>query len=233
MKTLHEYFDPDTDSYEYTIKIGLQSEMSDDELSGCLEDCLQRYEVVALEHVNTTPYQRQSEDFPDLENLKVAFFRVATEYPVTDTLLTNAVAKDLGLTNTQIKVCKDYDPMKDDEESLLYGVSDDEYDPILGNDDYSDSEDLEESLHGNDYTDKNNKEIADSAKDRRASIRVWKSKLIPEQKLDREEDQGIQTNHDKSSASPLSNVYRNKVNKDKNSNGALSPIVRESRQRKK
>lgn len=224
MSELLSYFDSDRDSYEYTIRVALKQDLDADSILDCMEKCMLKYEVVDIEYVGTTPWQKSNKHFPNFNNVKVATIRVATEYPVTDNMLRNAAAKSMGITNSQISVKKDYDPSTDDEESLLYGVASDDYEPLLGSEGYSEHEDAEEELHGEKFLEQSREDIKSGSKERKSTIRKWKGPLMPDQELDREEDDDLHTDSD--SKSVLTDVYKNSDSDFTNHNGLESPFTR-------
>jgi hypothetical protein len=137
MKSYTEYLIESTKVYEFKIKIAGDI---DNDCACNIKHALARYNVESCSTGKNTPIQESPVDFPEHKNVTVTIFDVSLTYPVNSSQVREAVAQQLKVSTSCVKVRN----LKEQEEECINH----KYDTKTG-----------ESLLGKDYESTNNQKL--------------------------------------------------------------------------
>lgn len=159
MKTFQEYLTENKKIYSFKVKVA--GDIPEKFLES-LKDRLEKYRVVTIAKMKSTPIQKTPLDFPTMENKEVHVFDVVLEYPVTSPQISLEI-KEMGLNEECFRVRGSGEPSEIDQ-ILADGESTGE--PILAEPDYKDAKIKHKDYFGDDFNRGFLKDLAKAAKER-------------------------------------------------------------------
>ena len=109
MKKFNDFLIESKKTYKFMVRVA--GDLPED-FSNKLETSLDKYKLLNLSPVKTTPIQAKPFDFPQLQNCEVSSYDAEVEYPATSHVLERYLADCCNISHSHICVRSEFDPIE-------------------------------------------------------------------------------------------------------------------------